>query len=230
MMRPLLDRLDQNEKDLLLANSKETLVKRGEVVFEEGSEASHLYFILIGTIRVHKQMKQNKEVTIFLRKNNDSFGEIGIFSGEIYSCSAVALTDASLLYISKNDMETLMAQNGRLALGITKWLAESLEASKAKLRDYLVFGSEGAVASIFIRLSHMYGKETPRGVEITEPIVVQDIAKYVGITRETASRVISKWKDQGLIDNEAKKFFINDIEYFRSLLMCDHCGVQNCTL
>ncbi|WP_093046376.1 Crp/Fnr family transcriptional regulator [Thalassobacillus cyri] len=229
-MRPLLDRLDQNEKDLLLANSKETLVKRGEVVFEEGSEASHLYFILIGTIRVHKQMKQNKEVTIFLRKNNDSFGEIGIFSGEIYSCSAVALTDASLLYISKNDMETLMAQNGRLALGITKWLAESLEASKAKLRDYLVFGSEGAVASIFIRLSHMYGKETPRGVEITEPIVVQDIAKYVGITRETASRVISKWKDQGLIDNEAKKFFINDIEYFRSLLMCDHCGVQNCTL
>ncbi|MFG6116401.1 Crp/Fnr family transcriptional regulator [Halobacillus sp. MO56] len=229
-MRPLLDRLEQNEKDLLLANSKETFVKRGEVIFEEGSEASHLYFILDGTIRVHKQMKQNKEVTVFLRKNNDSFGEIGIFSGEIYSCSAVALTDASLLYISKNDMETLMAQNGRLALGITKWLAESLEASKAKLRDYLVFGSEGAVASIFIRLSHMYGKETPRGVEITEPIVVQDIAKYVGITRETASRVISKWKDQGLIDNEAKKFFINDIEYFRSLLMCDQCGVQNCTL
>ncbi|WP_028781813.1 Crp/Fnr family transcriptional regulator [Thalassobacillus devorans] len=229
-MKPLLDRLEQNEKDLLLANSKETQVKRGEVIFEEGSEASYLYFILKGTVRVHKQMKQNKEVTIFLRKNNDSFGEIGIFSGEIYSCSAVALTDASLLYISKNDMETLMAQNGRLALGITKWLAESLEASKAKLRDYLVFGSEGAVASIFIRLSHMYGKETPRGVEITEPIVVQDIAKYVGITRETASRVISKWKDQGLIDNEAKKFFINDIEYFRTLLMCDQCGVQNCTL
>ncbi|GGD03040.1 Crp/Fnr family transcriptional regulator [Thalassobacillus devorans] len=229
-MKPLLNRLEENERELLLANSREVSVKRGEIIFEEGSVASDLYFIMDGTIRVHKQMKKNKEVTVFLRKADDAFGEIGIFSSEFYSCSAVALTDASLLYISKSDMETLMAQNGRLALQITKWLAESLEASQAKLRDYLVFGSEGAVASIFIRLSNMYGKETDRGIEITEPVVVQDVAKYVGITRETASRVISKWKDQGLIENEAKKFLICDIEYFRSLLMCDLCGVRNCTL
>lgn len=229
-MEPLLKRLDPYDKDILIANSKFMKVAKGDFAFREGDKATHFFFINKGLIRVYKQMKPNKEVTVFFRGEQDSIGEIGIFSGATYSNSAEAVEDTSLYYISKQDMEKLISENGKLGLELTKWMAETLEASKAKLRDYLVFGSEGAVASVFIRLINMYGKETPNGIRITRPVMIQDIGKHVGISRETVSRIISKWKDQGVIDNDIKYFIVKDKQFFRKMLICDKCGVQNCVL
>ena len=214
-MEPLLKRLDPYDKDILIANSKFMKVAKGDFAFREGDKATHFFFINKGLIRVYKQMKPNKEVTVFFRGEQDSIGEIGIFSGATYSNSAEAVEDTSLYYISKQDMEKLISENGKLGLELTKWMAETLEASKAKLRDYLVFGSEGAVASVFIRLINMYGKETPNGIRITRPVMIQDIGKHVGISRETVSRIISKWKDQGVIDNDIKYFIVKDKQFFR---------------
>ncbi|MEQ6378144.1 Crp/Fnr family transcriptional regulator [Bacillaceae bacterium S4-13-56] len=229
-MIPLLERLDSYDRDMLLGNSKPLTVTKGDFIFREGEFADKLFFIKKGQIRVFKQMKKNKEITVFIRQDLDSFGEIGIFSGNLYSNSAEAVTNCKLYYIEREHMETIMSQNGRLSLQVTKWLAESLEGSKAKLRDYLILGSEGAVASVFVRLSNMYGVITAEGIYISEPIMVQDIGKLVGISRETVSRIISKWKEQGVLDADQKYFIIKKIDYFEKMLICEKCGVQNCVL
>lgn len=229
-MKPLLDRLEKQDLEMLYANSKIFKYQKDEYIFREGDVADKLFLIQKGSIRIYKKMKTNKEVTVFLRKSQDAIGEIGIFSGETYSNSAEATEPTEVYAIEKKDMENIMSQNGRLGLEITRWMAESLEASKAKLRDYLVFGSEGAVASVFIRLTNMYGVERAEGVQISHPVMIQDIAKYIGVSRETVSRIISKWKSQGIIDNDVKYFIVKDISFFREMLMCNNCGVQNCVL
>ncbi|MFC4559086.1 helix-turn-helix domain-containing protein [Virgibacillus kekensis] len=105
-----------------------------------------------------------------------------------------------------------------------------MEASNAKIRDYLAFGSEGAVASVFVRYSNMHGKVTGNGIEITEPIMIRVISKHIAVSRETVSRIVNKWKDQGIIENENKTFTLKDMDYFKKLLVCDKCGVNNCVL
>ena len=123
-----------------------------------------------------------------------------------------------------------MEENGRISLHFTRWIAESLEASKAKLRDYLSFGSEGAVASFFIRAANSSGKQMPDGVLLKEQFAVQDIAKHLGISRETASRILSRWKQDGLLEKRYRRYLIKDIEEFRKMLFCETCGVHNCVL
>src|SRR5699024_3045075 len=154
----------------------------------------------------------------------------GIFSGDKYSNIAQATNDCILYYLEKKEAEIIIGQNGRLGLELTKWVAESLESSKSKIRDYVAFGSEGAVASIFIRYSNMYGIVTTEGIKITEPIMLRDISNHIGVSRETVSRVVSEWKRKHIITNEGRYFIIKDIDYFRGLLNCEKCGVINCTL
>src|SRR5699024_7924714 len=96
-------------------------------------------------------MGHQKEITIFLRGSRDAFGEIGIFSGDKYSNTAQATKDCILYYLEKKEAEIIIGQNGRLGLELTKWVAESLEASKAKIRDYVVFWLEGTIESICIQ-------------------------------------------------------------------------------
>jgi CRP/FNR family transcriptional regulator len=161
---------------------------------------------------------------------HDGFGEIGVFGGVNYSNSAKALQDSVIYAIKRNTIEALLSQNGGLSLHFTRWLAESLEASKAKMRDYIAFGSEGAVASVFVRYANMHGVVTPGGIQITEPVMIQDISRHIAVSRETVSRIVNKWKKEGLIDNENKRYRIKNMDYFRELLVCEQCSVENCVL
>ncbi|MFD1037595.1 Crp/Fnr family transcriptional regulator [Virgibacillus byunsanensis] len=229
-MEPLLSRLESYDYDILMANSKQISVGKGEYIFKEGDPSNYLYFVLKGEIRIFKYLGKHKEITIFTRGKQDGFGEIGIFSGEKYSNSALAQKDSLLCCISKKDIETILSHNGRLGIHVTQWLAESLEASKAKMRDFIAFGSEGAVASVFVRYSNMYGIVTPEGIRITEPIMIRDISKHIGISRETVSRIINKWKEEGIISNNNKYFLLKNVDYFKELLFCENCGVENCVI
>ncbi|WP_343272113.1 Crp/Fnr family transcriptional regulator [Lentibacillus songyuanensis] len=229
-MEPLLLRLGQRDCDKLIANTKRLHVKKGAVIFNEGSPAEHLFFIEKGEMRIFKNLGDNREITIFTRGEDDGFGEIGIFSGKKYSNTAEATRDSVILSIHKDVIESILAEDGHLCLQFIKWVAESLEASKAQTRDFLAFGSEGAVASMFLRYVNMYGVVTVNGIRITKPILIQDISKYIGISRETVSRIVNKWKEKGILTNDNKYFLVKDIDYLKTLLACDSCGVENCVL
>lgn len=229
-MEPLLTRLSEDDYHTLLDKSRDMEMNKGDIVFKEKSTSDYLYFIHTGEIRIFKKLGANKELTIFTRKENDAFGEIGVFSGANYSNTAQAVKKSSISAIKKGEVEKLIETNGRLGLQFTKWVTESLEISKAKIRDYISFGSEGAVASVFVRYSNMSGIVTKEGVRLTEPIMIRDISLHIGISRETVSRVVSKWKEQGVITNKNKFYVIKDMNYFRRLLACEYCGVENCVL
>lgn len=229
-MKPFLTRLEPYDYDLLMINAKELHYPEGSFIFNEGNPADRIFFISKGSVRVFKELDPEKEITVFIRGELDSIGEIGIFSGETYSNSAQAMMDTDVCYIEKENMEKIITDNGRIGLQFTKWIAESLEASKAKLRDYLAFGSEGAVASFFIRAANMYGKEMPDGILIKEVFAVQDIAKHLGISRETVSRIISRWRQQDVLEKHNRYYHIKNIQFFREILSCDQCGVHNCII
>ncbi|RYG71745.1 Crp/Fnr family transcriptional regulator [Lentibacillus lipolyticus] len=229
-MEPILQRLQHDEHDTMMTYTRPINLRKHDMVFKEGETADYLYFIARGKIRVFKTIGPDKYLTVFTRGENDGIGEIGVFGGHTYSHTAQAMEDCELYVLKRDDAERLLSENGGLSLHFLHWLAESLEASKAKLRDYTAFGSEGAVASFFVRYSNMYGVVTPNGILMTEPLIIQDISKHIAISRETVSRIVNKWKDRGVLENENKYFLLKDMDYFKRLLVCDQCGVENCVL
>lgn len=230
MKKPLLQRLSKEDKAELLAHSVKVSVRKGKFLFLEGDQAQKIYFIHSGIIRVYKMITEGNEVTIFLRGKDDGFGEIGPFSGQTYSCSAQAETDCELYVIDFHVLEQLLELYGRISLQFAHWMAESLETSSSKLKDYMMFGSEGAVASVLIRLSNMRGKETSAGIAIPDMITLYSIGTHVSLRRETVTRIFSEWKTKGIIDMNKRTLLIKDMDYLKNILSCNKCGVQNCVL
>lgn len=226
----LLQRFDPGDRDKIISNSKLYIVEKGDIVYREGDPANHLYFIESGEVRIYKNIGDDKEITIFIRRKQDAIGETGVFTGTKYTNTAKATKRCKLYVLQKKDIESLIKQNGRIGLEFTKWLTEELEISKAKIRDYLAFGTEGAIASIFIRYSNMYGVVSSAGISITEPIKLKDVSKHIGVSRETVSRIVNKWKEHGIVTNINKQYVIKDIDYLTGILACDTCAVKNCVL
>ena len=195
----------------------------------EGDPAAHLFFIKRGTVRVHKLLSEGKEITIFLRGINDAFGEIGPFSGSTYSCSSIAESGCEIYAIEKEALEKILSVNAKISSEFVKWIAEKLETTSSKIKDFLMFGTEGAVASFLIRKANSSGMEVSEGILIEEQITHYQIATHIGSTRETVTRILNDYRNKGIIEFRRNKLLIKQFAYLKGLLGCDKCGVQNCS-
>lgn len=185
----LLERLSKEEQELLLQHAKILFKPKGSYIFIEGDLAKHFFLIKEGTVRIHKILQDGKEITIFVREKNDGFGEIGPFSGTTYSCSSKAETDSEIYAIDPILLDQLLTENGRISSVLLKWVAEKLETSSSKIKDYLMFGTEGAVASFLIRVANSRGIRVPEGILINDQVTHYQIATHFGSSRETSTRI-----------------------------------------
>ena len=225
----LLERLTKEKQNLLLQHAKSLFRPKGSYVFIEGDPAKHFFLIKEGTVRIHKILKDGKEITIFIREKNDGFGEIGPFSGETYSCSSRAETDCEIYAIDPLLLDQLFTENGRISAVFLKWVAEKLETSSSKIKDFMMFGTEGAVASFLIRIANTQGIQVPEGILINEQVTHYQIATHIGSSRETVTRVLNDLRKKEIIEFHRNTLLIKEMTYFRDMLNCDKCGVQNCT-
>lgn len=225
---PLLERLSKEEQNLLLQHAKVLFKPKGSYIFIEGDPATHFFLIKEGIVRVHKILQDGKEITIFVRDKNDGFGEIGPFSGKTYSCSSSAETDCEIYAIDPLLLDKLLTENGRISSVFLKWVAEKLETSSSKIKDFMMFGTEGAVASFLIRIANSQGIQVPEGILINDQVTHYQIATYIGSSRETVTRVLNDLRKKDIIEFHRNTLLIKDMTYFRNLLNCDKCGVQNC--
>jgi CRP-like cAMP-binding protein len=58
---------------------------------------------------------------------------------------------------------------------------------------------EQRVARALLRLVRQFGKRVPEGVLLDMPLSRQDLAQMTGTNVYNASRILSKWEQQGLI-------------------------------
>lgn len=69
---------------------------------------------------------------------------------------------------------------------------------------------ERKLAAKLLKLSADFGRESEGGVEISFPLSIQQMADYIGVSRETASRACKRLAEMGLIRYEKKRFLIPD--------------------
>jgi len=67
---------------------------------------------------------------------------------------------------------------------------------------------EQRVARAILRLVDSAGQPTADGIGIAFPITRQDIAEMTGTTLHTVSRLLSGWKQRGIVDSGRKRIVL----------------------
>ena len=80
-------------------------------------------------------------------------------------------------------------------------------------------GSNDAVdrtVQVLLTLAQGHGTKTDQGIQICVNITRQDLASFVGTTRETISRTLARLANANIIDITGKNIVITDIEGLRN--------------
>ena len=167
------------------------------IVFAQGDPSDSVFYIQKGKVRLTVVSSRGKEATIAIMNVGEFFGE-GCLAGQPFRlCSAVAITDCSVMQIEKQSIIEVLHREPSFSDMFLKYLLTRNIRYEADLVDQLFNSSEKRLARILLLLAQ-FGKEGKPEVAIPK-ITQETLAEMVGTTRSRVSFFMNRFRKLGFI-------------------------------
>lgn len=169
-----------------------------ELVFMEGNAANALYFIESGTIKTFKTSEKGKELVTGVFSSGHFVGQLSLLSNHgTYIESVAVLEEAEIYEIPKQDFTTLLHANKDVSNKFVHLISNSLVDLQEQLVSVAYATVRQRVAKALLDL-HYKGALT-NADDNSISIAREDFAGLIGTATETAIRMLTEFKDEGLI-------------------------------
>lgn len=190
-----------NISDLAKDRKVKSFKKKAEI-FSEGDMPLHVYFVKSGNVKTYKSNEDGKELITNLYSSNDFFGYEPVLENVNYQESAVAMQDSDLIAIPRHDFMLMIQSHPDVSSSFIKLLCKKVAAREKQLLHL-------AYNSVRQRTAEALLKSAPlKNSKSVIAISREDLAKMVGTASESVIRVLSDFKDEGIIDIETGKIKI----------------------
>jgi CRP/FNR family cyclic AMP-dependent transcriptional regulator len=169
---------------------------------EQPGEA--VYIILHGTVKIHVEQGDGRDVILSILGAGDLLGEMSLIDSLGRSASAVTLENSLLLWMDKRTFHHLLDEVPPVARNLVRILSARVRLSDQLIQALASLDVYGRVARQLLAFAERYGRPTADG-ETRIPITLTqgDIADLVGASRKRVNQVMVAFRSQGLIRAEA---------------------------
>lgn len=190
---------------------------KGQVIFFYGDQGNEMYIIKKGILKIYRQ-DEDREIIFGHQFPGEAIGELEVFHHDNIRTASVATIESSELWvIKKNDLLELAKKYPTLLHKTIYMLSERLIQANRKL-EYLAFlDTRVRVANLLLDLHYNFGESTDTGHIINWKITQQHIANMIGVTRESAARVIHEFQREGLIQQKNRYIYIYNLDAIQQL-------------
>ncbi|HDK7138530.1 TPA: Crp/Fnr family transcriptional regulator [Clostridium botulinum] len=206
---PIFSSLSGEELIKIVNMTGHEAFKKGETICNEGDKSETLVIINEGKVKLCKLTKEGKEQIIHILSSGDFFGELNLFNdNESYNFSAYAISDVKICTLTKNKMDEILLKNPDISLKILKEVTRRLAETETLAQNLATNDADIRIANMILDFGEKYGVNKEQYIEIKLPINREEMANYVGVTRETISRKLSKFEDLDIIKLVGNKVII----------------------
>ncbi len=192
--------------------------KKGEMIFFEGEMSDKLYVINSGKVKIFKYTKEGKEQILYIVSSGDFLGDLSLLKKDEFKFNAEALEDVNICELTKDDFDKVVKQNPEIALKILEILYERISKLENLVQSLSTKDIETRISGLLLGLIKDFGIPENGLIRLELPLSREDMANYIGVTRETISRKLNSMQEEGIIELIGNKTIVlNDLEYLEEL-------------
>jgi len=188
------------------------IYKPRQVVFHEGTPAGGLYILCHGAVKLYQADRFGREHILAIAAPGDVLGEMPMDERETYSTSAEALTESQLCYLPRARLIQFIQVHPMTGVRLIAALSAALSAARKKAGDLVLKGAETRLAELLVRLVRTNGTPANGGTHLTLAYSRRELAEMIGVSTETAIRLLGKLKRKRLLATQQREITINDLE------------------
>ena len=205
-----LKNLSQEELVRISACKTTKIVKKGEVIFEEGEMLNGVYCVRDGICKLSKLSANGKDQIIKLVVKGELLGQRSLISDESSNLQATALNDMELCFIPKSEIIDDLRKNVSFSFDVLKNMSHDLKEADDIIVNMAQKSVRQRLAEALISINSSFGTN-PDGT-LSVLLSREDYASIVGTATESAIRVLSQFKKEGLISTIGKQIKIENLE------------------
>lgn len=190
---------------------------RGAVIFVQRDQATKLYLILEGIVKLSIFTAQGDERIIEFIRPPRFLGAPDVFSGSLYGITATAYTNVLVASFGADQVRQLLGTNREFATCLALSLSQHARALGRQLVGDTFFPATGRIAFALLNLAIQIGVAADGGA-IHLPITQQDLARYAGCNRVTVTKALAELAAAGLVERSKRHLFLPDPEALRRWL------------
>jgi CRP/FNR family transcriptional regulator len=184
--------------------------RRGQPIFFAGTPVQALYVVHSGRVKVFRTSPSGEEQVLRLLGPGELLGYRPLLANEAYRASAVAVEDSDVCIIPTAAVRDLLRTHPDLAIEMLAKLARELRMSEDLMMNLLHRPvRERAAGLLLMLLEDNRGAADPATL-LSEHLRRQDMARMIGTTPETFSRVLRSFAQGGIINLSRDSIRITD--------------------
>jgi CRP-like cAMP-binding protein len=204
------------EELVKLSNCKTShVIKKGEVIFEEGENVNGIYCIKDGICKLTKLSANGKDHIVKLVTKGELLGQRSMIGDEPVNLSAVALEDMQVCFIPKTEVMGYFGKNNEFSMNVMKTICGDLKDSDDHLVNLAQKTVKERLADTLIYLNDTFGKNDDNSLKVQ--LSRDELASIIGTATESCIRLLSEFKKMGLIELNGKKIILTNINALKKL-------------
>lgn len=183
---------------------------RGQVISVEESAARGLHAVLEGQVHLVRDIGGGDEGLVHVAEPGFWFGEFALLTGRLTVVTAVAHTPARLLFLSKAKFDALVTEDPRLYPKFAQLVFDRYALLLRAIVQGHDMDPEARLRQRLAMLGALRARDRPEAGPPTLAISQANLAKMVGISRQTLNTMLGALQRQGLIELGFKSIRVLD--------------------
>jgi len=201
-----------NKEELIRISGCKTsrIIKKGEIIFEEGEIINGVYCIRNGICKLSKLSENGKDQIVKMVVKGQLLGQRSLISDEPSNLQAMALNEMEVCFIPKSEIISDLQTNSKFSFDVLKDMAHDLKEADNIIVNMAQKTVRQRLAETLVYIHDSFGVNPDKTLSIL--LSREDFANIVGTATESAIRVLSQFKKEGLISTIGKQIKIENIE------------------
>lgn len=221
-----LAELKDDEREDLMRRGRQRGFARGEVLFTEGELTTWVAVLLSGKVKACSYGDNGVEVLLAVRGPGALLGEVSAIDELPRSATVSALEPVQVLAVTAEEFMGFLHAHGRVSILLMRMLCQRWRDADRKRIEFGMFDTTGRVAQRLVELAERYSEpyeakrarglpQVPGSVRITLNLTQEELAGWVGASREAVSKALRTLRGHGWIETGRRRVIVHDLQALR---------------
>ncbi len=188
-----------------------TLYPKGAVLFVEGQTPRGVYMLCQGRVKLSVCSADGKMLILRVSEPGEILGLSATVSDLLYKATAETVEPCQINFIRKDDFLRFLREHGEACFRVAQHLSQNYHTAYVQIRSLgLSHSAMEKLARLLLDWCNGNSRNTEQGIRLKLALTHEEIARMIGTSRETVSRLFSDLKGRQTIYLKGSTLIVRD--------------------
>jgi CRP/FNR family cyclic AMP-dependent transcriptional regulator len=172
----------------------------GAILFVEGEAPRGIFILCLGRAKLVANSSEGHSLTLRTVEQGELVGLSSVIGDCPYPVTAETLSPCQVSFIPRLEFLRFLRSSSEVSMRVAKHLSVELHQAWRQSRIVaLAPDTQAKLAQFLIDQAGKHGETSGDGLRIALHMTHEEIARNIGASRETVSRIMKDWRNRGVI-------------------------------